>query len=98
MFGVPIEATVQREQSGKAVPLVLVRCADYLVISGELAENYTESFSPFRVYHYGFWIIFFPGLNNEYLFKSEGDKKVLQQLVSLYNEGIAAIQSYLSLA
>ena len=54
VFGVPIEATVQREQSGKAVPLVLVRCADYLVISGELAENYTESFSPFRVYHYGF--------------------------------------------
>lgn len=31
---------------------------------------------------------FFAGLNNEYLFKSEGDKKVLQQLVSLYNEGI----------
>lgn len=47
MFGVPIEATVQREQSGKAVPLVLVRCADYLVLSGELAENYTESLSPF---------------------------------------------------
>jgi hypothetical protein len=35
VFGVPIEATVQREQSGKAVPLMLVRCADYLVISGE---------------------------------------------------------------
>jgi hypothetical protein len=39
VFGVPIEATVQREQSGKAVPLVLVRCADYLVISGELTET-----------------------------------------------------------
>lgn len=48
MFGVPIEATVQREQSGKAVPLVLVRCADFLVISGALAENYTESVSPFQ--------------------------------------------------
>ncbi|KAL6639311.1 hypothetical protein ACP70R_023041 [Stipagrostis hirtigluma subsp. patula] len=63
VFGVPIEATVQREQSGKAVPLVLIRCADYLVISG---------------------------LNNEYLFKSEGDRKVLQQLVSLYNEDSGA--------
>ncbi|ONM57358.1 uncharacterized Rho GTPase-activating protein At5g61530 isoform X5 [Zea mays] len=63
VFGVPIEATVQREQSDRAVPLVLVRCADYLVISG---------------------------LNNEYLFKSEGDKKVLQQLVSLYNEDSGA--------
>ncbi|XP_052163535.1 uncharacterized Rho GTPase-activating protein At5g61530 isoform X1 [Oryza glaberrima] len=63
VFGVPIEATVQREQSGKAVPLVLVRCADYLVISG---------------------------LSNEYLFKSEGEKKVLQQLVSLYNEDSGA--------
>jgi hypothetical protein len=39
VFGVPIEATVQREQSCKAVPLVLVRCADYLVISGELTET-----------------------------------------------------------
>lgn len=36
-------------------------------------------------------------MNNEYLFKSEGDKKVLQQLVSLYNEGFTAAQSYLSL-
>ena len=27
------------------------------------------------------------GLSNENLFKSEGDRKVLQQLVSLYNEG-----------
>lgn len=41
VFGVPIEATVQREQSGKAVPLMLVRCADYLVISGKQAENCT---------------------------------------------------------
>jgi hypothetical protein len=30
------------------------------------------------------------GLNNEYLFKSEGDRKVLQQLVSLYNEDSGA--------
>lgn len=63
VFGVPVEATAQREQSGKAVPLILVRCADHLVISG---------------------------LSNEYLFKSEGDRKVLQQLVSLYNEDSGA--------
>lgn len=63
VFGVPVEATVQREQYGKAVPLILVRCADHLVISG---------------------------LSNECLFKSEGDRKVLQQLVSLYNEDSGA--------
>ncbi|KAF7015613.1 hypothetical protein CFC21_029415 [Triticum aestivum] len=68
VFGVPVEATVQREQSGKAVPLILVRCADHLVISG---------------------------LSNEYLFKSEGGRKVLQQLVSLYNEA-ALIKCYLA--
>jgi hypothetical protein len=31
------------------------------------------------------------GLSNENLFKSEGDRKVLQQLVSLYNEGKATV-------
>ncbi|RLN36184.1 hypothetical protein C2845_PM03G06920 [Panicum miliaceum] len=54
---------VKVEESGKAVALILVRCADYLVISG---------------------------LNSEYLFKSEGDRKVLQQLVSLYSEDSGA--------
>ena len=27
------------------------------------------------------------GLNSPWLFKSDGDKKVLQQLVSMYNQG-----------
>ncbi|XP_010258815.1 PREDICTED: uncharacterized Rho GTPase-activating protein At5g61530 isoform X2 [Nelumbo nucifera] len=58
VFGVPIEITVQRQQSNKPVPYILVRCADFLILSG---------------------------LNSEQLFKSEGDKKVIQQLVSLYN-------------
>ncbi|GMP23989.1 hypothetical protein CsSME_00001402 [Camellia sinensis var. sinensis] len=50
---------VQRQQSNKPVPLILVTCADYLILSG---------------------------LNSQELFKSEGDKKVIQQLVSLYNQ------------
>ncbi|KAK7856440.1 uncharacterized Rho GTPase-activating protein At5g61530 [Quercus suber] len=59
VFGVPIEVTVQRQQSSKPVPHILVRCADYLILSG---------------------------LNSPDLFKSEGDKKVIQQLVSIYNQ------------
>ncbi|KAI3914461.1 hypothetical protein MKW98_017225 [Papaver atlanticum] len=59
VFGVPIEITVQRQQSLKPIPHILVSCADYLVLSG---------------------------LSTEYLFKNEGDKKVIQQLISLYNQ------------
>ncbi|XP_058085376.1 uncharacterized Rho GTPase-activating protein At5g61530 [Magnolia sinica] len=59
VFGVPIEITVQRQQSSRPIPQILVRCADFLILSG---------------------------LNSEYLFKSEGDKKAIQQLISLYNE------------
>ncbi|OWM75709.1 hypothetical protein CDL15_Pgr021874 [Punica granatum] len=58
VFGVPIEITIQRQQSSVLVPHILVKCADYLVLSG---------------------------LNSPNLFKAEGDKKVIQQLVSLYN-------------
>ncbi|XAR66108.1 hypothetical protein NMG60_11012193 [Bertholletia excelsa] len=59
VFGVPVQVTVQRQQSSRPVPHILVRCADYLILSG---------------------------LNSQDLFKSEGDKKVIQQLVSLYNQ------------
>ncbi|KAK3033247.1 hypothetical protein RJ639_033127 [Escallonia herrerae] len=59
VFGVPIEVTVQRQQYTRLIPCILVKCADYLVLSG---------------------------LNSQELFKSEGDKKVIQQLVSLYNQ------------
>ncbi|KAH0979135.1 hypothetical protein GBA52_006312 [Prunus armeniaca] len=59
VFGVPIEVTVQRQQSSRPIPHILVKCADYLILSG---------------------------LNTPYLFKGEGDKKVIQQLVSLYNQ------------
>ncbi|KAF6146145.1 hypothetical protein GIB67_015583 [Kingdonia uniflora] len=58
VFGVPIEVTVQRQQSSRPIPHILVKCADYLILSG---------------------------LNSEYLFKFEGDTKVIQQLVSLFN-------------
>ncbi|KAJ8772350.1 hypothetical protein K2173_027527 [Erythroxylum novogranatense] len=59
VFGVPIEITVQRQNSNRPVPHILDRCADYLIFSGLNATN---------------------------LFKAEGDKKVIQQLVSLYNQ------------
>ncbi|KAE8703473.1 hypothetical protein F3Y22_tig00110469pilonHSYRG00165 [Hibiscus syriacus] len=63
VFGVPIEVTVQRQQASKPIPLILVKCADYLVLSG---------------------------LNSQYLFKDEGDKKVIEQLVTAYNQDFNA--------
>ncbi|XP_059461169.1 uncharacterized Rho GTPase-activating protein At5g61530 isoform X2 [Corylus avellana] len=59
VFGVPIQVTVQRQQSTRPIPNILVKCADYLILSG---------------------------LNAPDIFKSEGDKKVIQQLVSIYNQ------------
>ncbi|GAB2227804.1 hypothetical protein Droror1_Dr00009631 [Drosera rotundifolia] len=59
VFGLPIEVTVQRQQSTRPIPCLLVRCTDYLISSG---------------------------LSTPYLFKSEGDKKVIRELVSLYNQ------------
>lgn len=63
VFGVPIEVTVQRQESTKPVPFLLIKSADYLVLSG---------------------------LNSPDLFKSEGNKKAIQQLVSLYNQDLNA--------
>ncbi|KAG5558314.1 hypothetical protein RHGRI_008293 [Rhododendron griersonianum] len=33
VFGVPIEVTVQRQQSSRPIPHILVTCADYLILS-----------------------------------------------------------------
>ncbi|CAI9091992.1 OLC1v1027119C1 [Oldenlandia corymbosa var. corymbosa] len=63
VFGVPIQATVQRQESTRPIPHILVKCADFLVLSG---------------------------MNSQYLFKSEGDRKVVQHLVSLYNQDLNA--------
>ncbi|XP_021905588.1 uncharacterized Rho GTPase-activating protein At5g61530 [Carica papaya] len=63
VFGVPVEVTVQRQESSRPVPHILIRCADYLILSG---------------------------LNSQYLFKAEGDKRVIEQLVSAYNEDASA--------
>ncbi|KAK4351172.1 hypothetical protein RND71_030485 [Anisodus tanguticus] len=59
VFGVPIDILVQRQQSTRPIPYIMVKCADYLVLSG---------------------------LNSPELFKAEGDKKVIHQLVSFYNQ------------
>ncbi|CAA6673691.1 unnamed protein product [Spirodela intermedia] len=59
VFGVPIEVVVQRQHSVRPIPQILVRCADYLVLSGLHTEN---------------------------LFKLDGDRKAIRQLISLYNQ------------
>ncbi|CAN1188252.1 Uncharacterized Rho GTPase-activating protein At5g61530 [Linum perenne] len=64
VFGVAIEITVQRQQSGRAVPNILVNCADYLILSG---------------------------LNSVDLFKAEGEKLIVQQLVSMFNQDLNAL-------
>ncbi|EFH50745.1 hypothetical protein ARALYDRAFT_351887 [Arabidopsis lyrata subsp. lyrata] len=63
MFGVPIEIIVQRQESSRPIPLILIKCADYLILTG---------------------------LNSPNLFKAEGDKKLIQQLVSAYNQDPSA--------
>ncbi|KAL3837875.1 hypothetical protein ACJIZ3_022466 [Penstemon smallii] len=63
VFGVPIEITVQRQQSTTPIPIILRRCADSLILSG---------------------------LNSQELFKAQGDKRVIRQLVSLYNQDPSA--------
>ncbi|GKV17535.1 hypothetical protein SLEP1_g28027 [Rubroshorea leprosula] len=59
VFGLAIEVTVQRQQSSRPVPHILVNCADFLILSG---------------------------LNSLDLFRAEGDKTIIQQLVSTYNK------------
>lgn len=49
VFGVPIEVTVQRQQSSRVIPHILVRCADYLILSGTEFHNYVTSL-PVHVY------------------------------------------------
>jgi len=34
VFGVAIEITVQRQESSRPIPLILVKCADYLILTG----------------------------------------------------------------
>ncbi|PPD82080.1 hypothetical protein GOBAR_DD20977 [Gossypium barbadense] len=58
-----IERWQKRQQAIKPIPLILVKCADYLILSG---------------------------INSQYLFKAEGDKKVIEQLVSAYNQDFNA--------
>ncbi|KAH0870495.1 hypothetical protein HID58_077517 [Brassica napus] len=63
VFGVAIEVTVQRQESTRPIPFILIKCADYLILTG---------------------------LNSPSLFKAEGDKKLIQQLVSAYNQDPSA--------
>ncbi|KAL1533077.1 hypothetical protein AAHA92_33015 [Salvia divinorum] len=59
VFGTPLELTVQQQESSAPIPCILMKCADFLVLSG---------------------------LSSQELFKAQGNKKVLRQLVSLYNQ------------
>ena len=35
MFGVAIEVTVQRQESTRPIPFILIKCADYLILTGK---------------------------------------------------------------
>ncbi|KAF8380543.1 hypothetical protein HHK36_028030 [Tetracentron sinense] len=43
VFGVPIEMTVQRQQSSRPIPHILIKCADYLILSGLNSEYLFKS-------------------------------------------------------
>ncbi|KAL7253755.1 hypothetical protein ACSBR1_008156 [Camellia fascicularis] len=81
---------VQRQQSNKPVPLILVTCADYLILSGICMRLHRSIVYSILILHFNACshshFSFDLGLNSQELFKSEGDKKVIQQLVSLYNQ------------
>lgn len=35
VFGVAIEVTVQRQESTRPIPFILIKCADYLILTGK---------------------------------------------------------------
>eukprot|EP00249_Psilotum_nudum_P018150 c26662_g1_i1 orf=367-1623(-) len=63
VFGVPLEILVQRQKCSKPIPHLVIKCVDYLLLSG---------------------------LTAEYIFKYEGNQRVVQHLISLYNEDLNA--------
>ncbi|XP_020877526.1 uncharacterized Rho GTPase-activating protein At5g61530 isoform X1 [Arabidopsis lyrata subsp. lyrata] len=93
VFGVPIEIIVQRQESSRPIPLILIKCADYLILTGNnVWTNGSQTFycSYLLISSYQCDIFLLPGLNSPNLFKAEGDKKLIQQLVSAYNQDPSA--------
>ncbi|EFH53373.1 hypothetical protein ARALYDRAFT_905118 [Arabidopsis lyrata subsp. lyrata] len=89
VFGVLIEIIVQRQESSRPIPLILIKCADYLILTGNnVWTNGSQTFycSYLLISSYQCDIFLLPGLNSPNLFKAEGDKKLIQQLVSAYNQ------------
>eukprot|EP00268_Persea_americana_P012443 TRINITY_DN1524_c0_g1_i8.p1 TRINITY_DN1524_c0_g1~~TRINITY_DN1524_c0_g1_i8.p1 ORF type:complete len:386 (-),score=94.35 TRINITY_DN1524_c0_g1_i8:398-1555(-) len=43
VFGIPIEVTVQRQQSSRPIPHILVKCADFLILTGLHTEYLFKS-------------------------------------------------------
>ncbi|XP_078446391.1 small G protein family protein / RhoGAP family protein isoform X4 [Wolffia australiana] len=85
VFGVPIEVVLQRQHSDRPIPQILVRCADYLVLSGIMCDVLIIS----NIMPSDAEILrtcFFSGLHTENLFKQEGNRKAVRQLISLYNQ------------
>ena len=39
VFGVAIEVTVQRQESSRPIPFILMKCADYLILTGKNIPN-----------------------------------------------------------
>ncbi|CAM6094391.1 unnamed protein product [Calypogeia fissa] len=58
VFGVPLEVLALRQKSQRPIPSIVIKCVDYLVLSG---------------------------LNAEYIFKKDGNHRVVDRLISTQN-------------
>ncbi|BFI13773.1 hypothetical protein MPTK1_4g20730 [Marchantia polymorpha subsp. ruderalis] len=66
VFGVSLEILVQRQKSTRPIPSIVIKCVDFLVLSG---------------------------LNAEYIFKKDGNHRVVDRLIASLNEDpTAALQ------
>ncbi|KAL3695246.1 hypothetical protein R1sor_009322 [Riccia sorocarpa] len=59
VFSVPLDVLVQRQKSTRPIPAVVIKCVDFLVLSG---------------------------LNAEYIFKKDGNHRVVDRLIASLNE------------
>ncbi|XP_047962435.1 uncharacterized Rho GTPase-activating protein At5g61530 isoform X2 [Salvia hispanica] len=106
VFGTPLELTVQHQESSAPIPCILMKCADFLILSGMasylsgllfngliIRVQRVDSLFCLRIMSSETYIMLKvwgflkrKRLSSQELFKAQGNKKVLRQLVSLYNQ------------
>lgn len=103
VFGVPLEVLALRQKSQRPIPTTVIKCVDYLVSSGKTVLMsfhgfrvnwewlYFDEISAIRICRFSdFQIVnvWFSGLNAEYIFKKDGNRRVVDRLIVTLNNGI----------